>query len=136
MRSRALILVCLLLSTACASTTPTQALLVSGDALDLVGTQFVQVGTLYNQLLDAKLVTPAQYQAWATFATRFKSAYPTAVTAWKTARAALAIPNLTTDTKATIQASQDQAAALVKALTSELATLAGQAYTYLLPRAA
>jgi len=57
--------------------------IISGESLDATGRAFVEVGKTYNQQLDAKKITLEQYRAWATFANKFKQAYPPAVQLWK-----------------------------------------------------
>jgi hypothetical protein len=50
-----------------------------------VSTQFLRVNTLYNKLLDDKIITLEQHRAWATFAAHFKTAYPQIVRLWEDA---------------------------------------------------
>jgi len=47
-----------------------------------LSTQFLRVHTLYNTLLDDKIITPEQHHAWATFAAHFKRAYSEIVKLW------------------------------------------------------
>ena len=103
-----LLLIVLVLASACASTT---GFLVTGESLDAVGKAFVQVGTVYNAQLDAKTITPAQYKTWATFAAKFKQAYPSGVQLWKS--------SVTVNDAAL----QKQSTAIVTALVTELAKL-------------
>lgn len=79
------ILVLLILS-ACA-TVPPEVILVSGEALNQAGTQFLETGKLYDRLYLAKKITPHEYRAWAKFVEDFKPIYEAAVNAWKSGKA-------------------------------------------------
>ena len=62
-----------------------KALVVSGETLVVLGEQFVATGAAMNKALDDKAITPEAYRTWATFAKKFKAAYPLARDLWKTA---------------------------------------------------
>lgn len=105
---RILILVLIVLLTACASST---GFIVTGESLDAAGKSFVAVGQAYNKALDAKTITVDQYRDWATFAKKFQMAYPGAVQLWKS--------SITVNDAAL----QKQSGAIVTALVGELARL-------------
>lgn len=67
--------------------------IVTGEALDALGKQFVETGALYDRLLVAKRITPEEYGAWAAFAPRFQTSYRQAVAAWNSGQG-----DATTDT--------------------------------------
>ncbi len=82
-----------LLLSGCAGQSVQQGLAVSGQTLVGVGTQFVNVSSVYSQHCKAPAV-PADASAqqfcdaFAAFGPKFQRAYPLAVSAWKSAVAA------------------------------------------------
>jgi len=83
-----------------------------------VSTQFLRVNTLYNKLLDDKIITPDQHRPWATFAAHFKRAYPEIVKLWD-------------DSIGGGPAIGDQTRAETLALTKAVVELEGAAYRHL-----
>ena len=65
-----------------------QTLLVTGESLKAVGTEFVQVSAVYTQGCTDKTIPVAQCDKYRAFGTRFKQTYPLAVNLWESARTA------------------------------------------------
>ena len=59
------------------------SLVVSGEALDVMGRSFVTTANLYNRLHDAGKITDDEYRKFAVFAKQFQVIYPVAVDTWK-----------------------------------------------------
>lgn len=112
-----ILLVPLLAGSGCVS--GAKALIVSGEALNAAGQQFVQVAGLYNDMLDKGVITPEQYRPWKTFGGHFQFAFPKAVQLWTDARAAHDAEK------------ERQAETLIRSLTTDLAVFATQVYQYL-----
>lgn len=77
--------------TSCSPTTTTavqQPLAISGETLIAVGQQFVDVANLYNAqcVHDVKPAMTSFCAQFRTFAPKFKTGYPLAVSLWQTAR--------------------------------------------------
>jgi hypothetical protein len=83
------VLLALTLATAlhgCASATKTVT--VTGVSLRELGTQYLQVGGIYNDGCATGAITQPQCAKFAAFATEFKRSYPLAIGLWETARTA------------------------------------------------
>src|SRR3989304_4304394 len=59
----------------------------TGDTLAIAGDLFVTTGNMYDSLYRDKKIDEAEYGPWREFALVFKQVYPSAVDAWKTAKA-------------------------------------------------
>jgi hypothetical protein len=81
-RQLAVLILLTVLLPACGST-----LYYTGEGLAALGNRFADTGELYNDLYQAKQITPEQYGVWAAFATTFKAVYPRATALWKRAKA-------------------------------------------------
>ena len=84
MRYVAALILSLSLLTGCASTPP---LVVSGESLKAVGTQFAATSTAITQACIAKSLTVATCDSFRTFAQKFKLAFQPAVVVQKAAMA-------------------------------------------------
>ena len=62
------------------------SLIVSGEALDVMGRSFVTTANLYNSLHDAGKITDDEYRKFAVFAKQFQVIYPVAVDTWEAVR--------------------------------------------------
>lgn len=76
---RAPVIVVLLLLLACSHT---QIWVATGESLVALSDTFAATAQLMNAALDAKVVTPEQYQRWASFAAYFKTTYDLAADRW------------------------------------------------------
>lgn len=77
------LLVGLILLTACAG--KVDPIIASGNALDAVGGAFLSVARAYDQAIDQKLITPAQYNSWKKVGQEIQKDYGPAVAAWTAA---------------------------------------------------
>ncbi len=59
------------------------SLIISGEALDVMGRSFVTTANLYNRLHDAGKITDDEYRKFAVFAKQFQVIYPVAVDTWE-----------------------------------------------------
>ena len=59
------------------------SLIISGEALDVMGRSFVTTANLYNKLHDAGKITDDEYRKFAVFAKQFQVIYPVASATWK-----------------------------------------------------
>lgn len=55
---------------------------ITGNAVDALGEQFVQVSDEFNAALDSGAINTAQYAQFAAFGSKFQAAYPAAVQLW------------------------------------------------------
>lgn len=81
------IVVTIFLLAACATSQPT---MITGEALDALGKQFLDTGMLYDRLHAAKRVSDADYKRWVDFTYKFKVTYRAAVTAWQSGQGQVA----------------------------------------------
>ena len=65
--------------------TASQALVVTGESLRVLGDEFVTCAASMDAALDAGRITPAQYRDWAHFGVKFKQTYPLGVQLWEAA---------------------------------------------------
>jgi hypothetical protein len=106
-------LLVLLLLASCS--TMGQSLVVTGETLKGVGTEFVQVAAVYKDGCDVtKTIAQADCQRFRSFGEQFQKSFPLAVQLWEAARSA-------NDT-----AAQNQAAAVISDLASTLSAFAVQ----------
>ena len=59
------------------------SLIISGEALDVMGRSFVTTANLYNRLHDGGKITDDEYRKFALFAKQFQVIYPVAVDTWE-----------------------------------------------------
>lgn len=84
-----LVLALALLIGGCAAMSREQALVVTGESLKAVGTEFVDVAGMYKNGCDVtKVIKPADCQAFRVFGEKFQRSYPVAVKLWESARTA------------------------------------------------
>lgn len=57
----------------------------SGVSINLLGSQFVRVGALYNKMSEERLLSVDEVRKWTIFAEHFKTAFHDAVEIWKDA---------------------------------------------------
>lgn len=103
-------------------------LIATGESLDMVKGQFVTIGGVMNNLLDAKAISPDGYAPWRTFAIKFKGVYPIAVQSWLAAKKVCSPPPPAVIDAASCTAQSEAVKAQAAALAGELAGLAAQAY--------
>lgn len=94
-------------------------ILVSVEGADLLGREFISVGSSYNALHTSKQISDAEYKMWADFAKVFKPGYDEAVKSLKAARVA----------NDQVQAKQSSDA--IRTLTLRLGEFAGAVFTYI-----
>lgn len=74
-----LIAMALMFAASCAKVDP---IIASGNALDAVGGAFLSVAKAYDQALDQKVITTAQYLSWKKVGLEIQRDYGPAVAAW------------------------------------------------------
>jgi hypothetical protein len=115
-----LFLVLLALVASCTSTT--QGLLVSGESLKAVGTQFVAAGPAFVTGCQAGTIKPVDCQTFKAFGEKFKQEYPLAISLWQAA------------VNANDAAAAKNAAAVIMSLATDLSAIALQAGVQVLGR--
>ena len=105
----------LVVLTACASIG--QGLVVSGESLKAVGTEFIAVAEVYQKGCAAQTIKPDQCAAFRSFGLRFQQAYPLTVTLWGVAR------------NANDAATAKKAEAIIQSLVADLSVFAGHVLT-------
>lgn len=79
------ILTLFVLATGCTTVGP-KPFIVTGESIVSTSKVFVATGEGYNLALDAKLIEVEDYRVWASFAKKFKIAFPLAAAGWESAR--------------------------------------------------
>lgn len=107
------LIVLLLLAASCASMGKT--LVVTGESLKGIGTEFIQVAAIYKQGCDvARTIALDQCVGFRAFGQQFQKSYPLAIQLWEAARSAGDV------------AAQDKITAVVSELAASLSTFAVQ----------
>jgi len=85
----AAVLLIFLAISSCATFTFGKTLVVTGESLKALGTEFVQVSAAYKQGCDvAKTIPQPQCASFRTFGQHFQKSYPLTVQLWEEARSA------------------------------------------------
>lgn len=85
------VLIFALISAGCATGSP---VVMTGEAIDAIGYQFLQTGNLMDRLHAEKKITNTEYGKWRSFTERFKVLYPSAVASWQAGQGAAATKDL------------------------------------------
>lgn len=77
----------LLLSSGCGTMTFGKSMVITGESLKAIGTNFVAVGARFKEGCDVtKKIPQSQCQDFRQFGLKFQGAYPSSVLIWETAR--------------------------------------------------